>query len=88
MTGCQLEHHAERPLAADGLSCSVLDLSEARINGPASAGAVSLTGAKIAGSLDFDGASLRCDCGTALLAFGLEVGQDMVLSRGFTATGA
>jgi hypothetical protein len=88
LNGCQLEHPAERPLAADGLSCRVLALSEARITGHGSAGAVSLTGAQIGGILDFDGAALRSDSGPALLAFGLEVGQGMFLSRGFTATGA
>jgi hypothetical protein len=88
LNGCQLEHPTERPLAADGLSCSVLVLSDARIIGHTSAGAVSLTGAQIRGGLDCEGAALRSDCGPALLAYGLEVGQDVYLSRGFTAVGA
>src|SRR5215469_3690385 len=58
LTGCQLEHPTERPLAADGLSCSALALGEARITGHSSAGAVSLTGAQIGGSLDCEGAAL------------------------------
>jgi hypothetical protein len=87
LNGCQLEHPAERPLAADGLSCSALSLSGVRITGRTSAGAVSLTGARIGGSLDCDGVVLRSDSGPALLANGLEVGQGMSL-KGFTATGA
>ena len=33
LTGCQLEHPAEPPLDATGLTCSVLDLSRARVIG-------------------------------------------------------
>ena len=43
--------------------------------------------AHIGGSLDCDGASLRNDSGPALIADGLQVGQDMFLRDGFTATG-
>ncbi len=88
LAGCRLEHPAEPPLAADRLTCSVLALSEARITGHASAGAVRLAGAHIGGNLDCDGASLHNDSGPALLADGLQVGQDMFLRDGFTATGA
>jgi hypothetical protein len=88
LDGCQLEHPAEPPLAADRLTCSVLALSGARITGHTSAGAVTLPGAHIGGHLDCDGAALRNECGTALVAYGLQVGQGMFLSRGFTATGA
>ena len=88
LNGCQLEHPAEPPLAADRLTCSALALNDARITGHTSAGAVILPGAHIGGSLDCDGAALRNDSGPAFLAFGLEVGQGMFLSRGFTATGA
>jgi len=94
LTGCRLEHPAEPPLAADRLTCSVLTLSEARITGHASAGAVRLrggavrlTGACIGGSLDCSGANLHDDSGPALLADGLQVGQDMFLREGFAATG-
>ena len=88
LNGCQLEHPAGRPLDAYGLRCSMLALSGARITGHTSAGAVSLAGAQIGGSLDCDGAALRSDAGPALLAYGLEVGQGMSLSNGFTAVGA
>jgi hypothetical protein len=49
-------------------------------------GAVRLTGARIGGSLDCSGAELRNDSGPALLAYGLQVGQDVYLTRKFTAT--
>ena len=51
-------------------------------------GAVRLVGAHIGGNLDCDGASLRNDSGPALTADTLQVGQDMFLRGGFTATGA
>ena len=44
-------------------------------------------GAHIGGQLDCDGAKLRNDSGPALAADGLQVGQDMYLRGGFTATG-
>ena len=95
LAGCRLEHPAEPPLAADRLTCSVLGLSGASITGHTSAravrllgGAVRLTGARISGSLECDGASLRNDSGPALLADGLQVGQDIFLREGFTVTGA
>ncbi len=50
-------------------------------------GAVRLIGAHIGGHLDCTGADLRNDSGPALVAYGLQVGQDMYLSGGFTATG-
>src|SRR5262249_19453733 len=88
LTGCQLKHPTERPLAADGLSCSVLALSEARITGHTSVGAVNLTGAQIGGGLDCDGAALCNDSGPALGADGLQVGRRVLLRDRFTATGA
>ena len=88
LAGCQLEHPAEPPLDAARLTCSVLDLTGARIIGHAGAGAVHLAGAHIGGSLDCAGASLRNDSGPALIADGLQVGQDMFLRGGFTATGS
>jgi hypothetical protein len=95
LTGCRLDHPAEPPLAADRLTCSVLALSNAKITGHASVGAVCLhggavrlTGAHIGGSLECDGANLYDDVGPALLADGLHVGQDIFLREGFTATGA
>ena len=51
-------------------------------------GAVHLLGAHIGGQLDCTGATLSNDSGPALNADGLQVGQDMYLTGGFTATGA
>ena len=88
LTGCQLEHPAEPPLDAERLTCSVLDLRRARINGHADVGAVTLSGAHIGGNFECDGASLRNDSGPALYASGLQVGHAMLLRKGFTATSA
>ena len=49
---------------------------------------VRLAGAHIGGQLGCIGAELRNDSGPALAADGLQVGQDMYLSGGFTATGS
>ncbi len=49
---------------------------------------VRLLGAHIGGNLECDGATLGNDSGPALAADGLQVGQDMYLGRGFTATGS
>jgi hypothetical protein len=49
--------------------------------------AIALTGARIGGSLDCTGAALRNDSGPALIAGGLQAGQDIYLAGGFTATG-
>ncbi len=49
--------------------------------------AIALTGARIGGNLDCSGAALRNDSGPVLSAVGLQAGQDMDLSGGFTATG-
>jgi hypothetical protein len=56
--------------------------------GTGQAGTVRLTGARIGGGLECDGASLRNDSGPALLADDLQVGQDISLREGFTATGS
>ncbi len=89
LTGCQLEHPAEPPLDAARLTCSMLDLSGARIIGHAEAGAVSVAGAHIGGQLDCTGARLRNDSGPALAADSLQVGQGMCLLMGeFTGGGA
>jgi hypothetical protein len=48
-------------------------------------GSVRLTGARIGGSIDLSGATLRNDSGPALLAYGIQVGQDIYLTRKFTA---
>ena len=88
LTGCRLEHPAEPPLDAARLSCSVLNLRGATIIGHAEYGAVNLIGAHIDGPLDCTGATLRNDSGPALFADGLQAGQDMFLTGGFTATGS
>ena len=88
LTRCQLEHAADPPLDAARLTCSVLDLTGARIVGHARAGAVNLRGARIDRSLDCDGASLRNDSGPALVGDGLQVGRAVNLRDGFTATRA
>ena len=50
-------------------------------------GAVRVTGARIGGNLDCSGATLRNDSGPVLLAYGVQVGQDVYLTNDFTATG-
>jgi hypothetical protein len=87
LAGCLLEHPAEPPLYAEGLTCSVLDLNRARIIGHADVGAVRLLGAHIDGRLSCVGARLRNDSGPALSADALQVGQSMFLSNWCTATG-
>ena len=86
--GCHLEHPAEPPLDAGGLTCSAFLLARAVVIGHAEAGAVNLTGAHISGRLVCEGASLRNDSGPALNANSLQVDQAMFLTGGFTATGA
>jgi hypothetical protein len=86
LTRCHLEHPVDPPLDAVRLTCSALDLSGARISGHAAAGAVNLRGAHIDGSLECDGACLCNDTGPALRAEGLQVGQNINLRDGFTAT--
>jgi hypothetical protein len=88
LTGCQLEHPAEPPLDGARLTCSVLSLAGASVIGHAGYGAVYLGGAYIGGYLDCSGAELRNDSGPALYADGLQVGQSMFLTGGFTATGS
>jgi len=77
LAGSQLEHPAEPPLDAAWLTCSVLNLKDARIFGHAKAGAVCLVGANIGGQLDCTSAQLRNDSGPALDGDGLQVGQDL-----------
>jgi hypothetical protein len=66
----------------------VLVLDGARVIGHAKGGAVLLTGARISGPFRCTGADLRNDCGPALNADSLRVGQGMYLAGGFTATGS
>jgi hypothetical protein len=90
LAGCQIEHPAEPPLDLARLTCSVLGLDRARVNGhtDTDVGAVNLLGAHIGGNLVCDGAQLRNDSAPALLADGLQLGRDMFLRERFTATGA
>ena len=60
-------------------------LARLTVKGGNDQGAVDLVGAHIGGSFNCDGASL-VNYGTALIADGLQVGQDISLSNGFTAT--
>ena len=48
---------------------------------------ITLTGARIGGSLDCTAATLRNDSGPVLFVGGLQAGQDMDLTGGFAATG-
>ena len=86
LTKSRLEHPTEPPLDATRLSCSMLDLTGARITGHAEAGAVRLNDAHIS-SIFCNGASLRNESGPALYGDSLQVGQNMLL-RGLTAIGA
>ena len=54
----------------------------ATATGAGDKGAITLTGARIGGQLDCTGAALRNDSGPALIAGGLQVGQDMHLTGG------
>ena len=87
LSGCQLECSAEPPLYAEGLTCTVLDLSGARIIGNTDAGAVRLVGAHIVGSLYCQRATLRNGSGPALNGDALQVSQSMFIDDGFTAAG-
>jgi hypothetical protein len=90
LAGCQIEHPAEPPLDLARLTCSVIGLDRARVNGhtDTDVGAVTLLGAHIGGNLVCDGAQLRNDSGPALFADGLQLGRDMFFRGRFTATGA
>ncbi len=88
LIGCRIEQYAEPPLDAAHLTCSFLDLTRTRITGSGERGAVRLVAAHVGGQLDCSGAELRNDSGRALAADGLHVGQALVLSGGFTATGS
>jgi hypothetical protein len=85
---CQIEHATEPPFDAERLTCDVLTLNGARTVSHTKHGAVRLLGAHIGGQFACDGAQLRNDSGPALYADGLQVGQDMFLRGGFTATGS
>jgi hypothetical protein len=75
-------------LLADGLQVgqSML-LNDSTATGTGKLGAVRLTGAHIGGSLECDGAKLRNNCGPALYANRVQVGQVVNLRNGFACGG-
>ena len=89
-SAAELRNDSGPALAADHLQVgqSVFLMDEFTATGAGEPGAVRLPGARIAGVLDCSGAELRNDSGPALSADGLQVGQSVYLSGGFTATGA
>ncbi len=88
-TGAQLRNDSGPALHADRLQVdqSVLLRDGFTAVGSGGDGAVYLAGARIGGHLDCTGAALRNDSGPALYAGGLQAGQGMSLTGGFTATG-
>ena len=88
--GAELRNDSGPALAADRLQVGQAMFLRGGFTatGSGGLGAVRLLGAHIGGSLDCDGAELRNDSGPALAADGLQVGQDMYLRGGFTATGS
>ena len=89
-TGAELRNDSGPALDADGLQVGQAMYLRGGFTatGSGGAGAVRLSGAHIGGSLDCSGAELRNDSGPALDAESLQVGQDMYLRGGFTATGS
>jgi hypothetical protein len=87
--GADLRNDSGPALHADGLEVgqAVFLSGGFTATGAGDDGAVRLLGAHIGGSLDCVGAELRNDSGPALFADGLQAGQAVFLSGGFTATG-
>ena len=88
-TGATLRNDSGPALVADSLQVGqdMFLRGGFTATGTGELGAVRLLGAHIGGQLDCTGADLRNDSGPALVADSLQVGQDMYLSGGFTATG-
>ena len=88
-TGAELRNDSGPALAADGLQVGQVMFLRGGFTatGSGDGGAVRLLGAHIGIQLNCTGAELRNDSGPALYADGLQVGQSMNLSDGFTATG-
>ncbi|MHA5053285.1 hypothetical protein [Streptomyces sp. SD15] len=88
-TGAQLRNDAGPALHADNLRAEqdvfLWDGFEA--TGSGAWGAVRLSGARIGGTLNCRGAKLRNDTGPALHARNLQVGEDILLRKGFEAVG-
>ena len=89
-TGATLSNASGPALTADGLQVgqNMFLTGKFTSGGAGEDGAVQLLGAHIGGLLDCTGATLSNASGPALTADGLQVGQDMFLTGGFTATGA
>jgi hypothetical protein len=86
--GASLGNDSGPALLADGLEVDQgMFLRGVAATGAGDNGAVRLNGAHIGRQFDCTGASLGNDSGPAMVADGLQTGQDMFL-RGFTATGA
>jgi hypothetical protein len=88
LVGCLLEHDAEPALDGRMLVCDGLFLIGTRVIGRSGSGAVNLLGAHLSGALGCVGGELANDGGPALYADGLQVGQNMSLTEGFTAVGS
>jgi hypothetical protein len=88
-SGAELRNDSGAALAADGLQVdqSLYLTGGFTATGGGEHGAVRLVGARVGGQLDCFGAELRNDSGPALTADNLQVGQDLFLHGGFTATG-
>jgi len=88
--GAQLRNDSGPTLHADSLQVDqdMLLTGGFTAVGSGGYGAVNLVGAHIGGHLDCAGADLRNDCGPALDAYSLQVGQGMHLFGGFTASGS
>ena len=78
LAGCLLGQRNGPPLDAEHLTCSLLNLTRARIISHSRRGAVRLLGTRIGGGLDRSGAELRNDSGPALSADRLQVDQSPV----------
>jgi hypothetical protein len=87
-SGAKLRNHSGPALRAFRLQVEgdVFLIGEFSATGSGDRGAVRLTGARIGGNLDCSGAELCNDSGPALLAYGVQVGQDIYLTRKFIAT--
>ena len=88
-SGARLGNDSGPALHADGLEVgqSMFLRGGFTATGSGKDGAVCLLGAHIGVNLDCSGARLGNDSGAALIAEGLQVGQSMHLTGGFTATG-
>jgi len=90
MSGAMISNHTGPALHADGLHVDgelFLDDGFTAI-GADEAGAVRLLSARVAGELAAPGATITNDTGPALYADGLQVGGELFLNDGFTASGA